>query len=308
MEINMKKRKVIKIALSAVLLLLICASVGIYIYDIRVNGSAPRDNLAKMLSAVAICAAAAIRIHTRGPKRASLEFYASRYSEFVGNVFLDKPKERRKLLTALRLYNEEKYRAAIKPLAQLKSECRTREEVHAVGLFLALVLEDGGAPEDAAKIYEQLIEIGAPSPTVYSNLGSLYSRLGNYEGAISNLRLAVQNGGDKPEPINNLAQLYFKHFDFENAKKYALMTLEKNNNFYQASSLLGMIYTIEGEEELAEKYIHLAISTGQSPDKLRLAIEHYTALKRENDEDAEYEEALRGEDTSDEEGEEEGEE
>ena len=73
------------------------------------------------------------------------------------------------------------------------------------------------------------------------------------------------------------------------AKEYALKALEINHKFYQASTLLAIIYSLEGDRENAGKYSHMAAASGQDPIKLKDAIKYYQAaiLEEEPSEDEE---------------------
>jgi len=96
------------------------------------------------------------------------------------------------------------------------------------------------------------------------------------------LRLAIQNDEKNPAPYNNLAKLYFDTYDFENAKRYALKALEVNHKFRPSATLLAIIYSLEEDKENAEKYSHIALSSGETPERLKRAIEHYKAEKIQN--------------------------
>ena len=98
-----------------------------------------------------------------------------------------------------------------------------------------------------------------------------------YNDAIAALRLSIQNDEKNPYPYNNLAKLYFDTYDFENAKRYAKMALEINHKFRQPATLLAIVYTLEDDKENAEKYSHIALTSGETPERLKTAIEHYKA-------------------------------
>jgi Tfp pilus assembly protein PilF len=98
--------------------------------------------------------------------------------------------------------------------------------------------------------------------------------------------LAIQNDENNPAPYNNLANLYFETSDFENAKIYAQKALQINHKMYQASTLLAIIYTLEGDKANAEKYSHMAIAGGRNPVELNKIIAYYmTAEQQDHDEE-----------------------
>ena len=51
---------------------------------------------------------------------------------------------------------------------------------------------------------------------------------------------------------------------------------------YQASTLLAIIYTLEGDKANAEKYSHMAIAGGRPAAELNRVIAHYVAEKEQN--------------------------
>lgn len=273
----MKKNKIRKIIVTAILIALIIAAFSFYIADIIINDTPPTKELLKTLVPVFICCSSLIRLHVR-KGRHSLDYYESQYYEHVGAAFTDSPFHKKKLLCAIRLYNENKMGKALKYLSELKPACKERDDLYAVGLFTALVLTDMGCEQDAIYVYKALLNMNITSSTIYGNLGSIYSDMGNYDDAIATLRLSIQNDENNPAPYNNLAKLYFDTYDFENAKKYALFALKINHKFRPSATLLAIIYSLENDTENSKKYSHIAISSGQDPLKLQRAIEHYQAL------------------------------
>ena len=272
----MSKERIISIIIITLLILLIVFAIGFYIYDIAANGSSPTENLFKMLAAVFVCLGGLGRFcMPRLASKHGLVFYEVQYAEHIKEAFKHTPSDRRRLLTAVKLYNENKFARSIRILGELKGRCKARDDIYATGLFLGLCLTDMGLSEEAVRVYNQMIDNGAISTTVYGNLGSLYSGLGRYDDAIASLRLSIQNDEKNPAPYNNLAKLYFDTYDFENAKKYAKLALEINHKFRQSATLLAIVYTLEGDMENAEKYTHIAVSSGETPGRLKAAIEYY---------------------------------
>ncbi len=278
------KNNILKIVLISILVLLIVASVAWYIVDIA-NGTPPEQNLFSMLAATFICLASLIRIvNGKVGARQRLDFYEREFSAYIKGAFSHSPFLRKKLLCAVRLYNENRLDKAAKYLIDLRPACKTEEDIHAVGLFLGLTFTDMGGAETAVKVYRELIDMNITSSTIYGNLGSLYSGLGMYEDAIANMRLSIQNDENNPAPYNNLAQLYFNLREFEKAKEYANKALQINHKFRQSSSLLAVIYSLEGDADNAEKYSHIAITSGYDPQKLKASIEYFKSIQQDEKE------------------------
>lgn len=281
-------------------ILLIIATVAFYVIDVTVYDNDIAKNLPRMLVILGSEIICLVRLLFGSGRRRNLAFYESEYAREIEGAFKDEYMNKKKLLCAIRLYNEDKLEKAAKYLISLKPLCKTREDVKAVGLFLALVLTDMGLGADAVTVYEQMIQMNAVSSTVYSNLGNLYSGLGNYDRAIANMHLAIQNDEENPYAYHNLAKLYFDNFDFDNAERYALIAMEKNRKLQPAANLLAIIYAIKNDEENSAKYSHIAVCSGTDPQKLKRAIERYRAVpKKKECETPETEDEAQGEQPED---------
>ena len=276
------KKSNIKIVLGVILIVLIIASVGFYIADLIINKTPPTKNLFRTLAVVFACIASIIRLWANKGRR-NLAAYESAYQKHIKNAFANSPLYKKKLLCAIRLYDEGKCDKAInKYLVALKGVSQTRDDIYAVGLITGLALTELKCYDEAINVYNSLIEMNIASSTIYGNLGNIYLTLGNQQDAISYIRLAIQNDENNPAPYNNLANLYFEISDFENAKIYAKKALELNHKMYQASTLLAIIYTLEGDKANAEKYSHMAIASGRPAAELNKVIAHYVAEKQQN--------------------------
>ena len=277
----MRKSNGIKIILVIILTALIIVTSGFYIADLIINNTPPAKNLFRTLAIVFACLASIIRLSTNKGRR-NLVSYESAYQKHIKDAFADRPFYKKKLLCAIRLYDEGKCNKAIKYLLELKSVSQTRDDIYAVGLITGLALTQMECYDEAIHVYNSLIEMDITSSTIYGNLGNIHLTLGNRRDAISYIRLAIQNDENNPAPYNNLASLYFETSDFENAKIYAEKALQINHKMYQASTLLAVIYTLEGDKANAEKYSHMAIAGGRPATELNKVIAHYVAEKQHN--------------------------
>jgi len=274
----MSKSKKIAIAFFVIL---IVATIALYVCEIAFNGTPPTQRLAKAL-AIVIGGIAGIAKVLSGPSRKNLKFYESQYSEEIKNAFSGSSFDRNKLLCALRLYDEGNLGKAAKYLISLQPKCNKEDDYSAVGLFLALTFTEMKLYNEAVNVYLSLIKMGITSSRIYSNLGNVYSYMGNYDDAISYLRLAIQNDPENPYACNNLASLYFDVANFDNAIKYAEEALRINHKLHQSASLLAIIYAIKEDTESSARYYHMAISAGESPERLKNAIEHFKTAENEN--------------------------
>ena len=277
----MRQSNVIKTILAIVLIALMIVTLGYYIADLMINNTPPTKNLFRTLAIVFACLASIIRLCSNKGRR-NLASYESAYQKHIKDAFADRPFYRKKLLCAIRLYDEGKCDKAIKYLLELKGVSQTRDDIYAVGLFTGLTLTEAECYNEAIHVYNSLIEMDITSSTVYGNLGNIHLTMGNHRDAISYIHLSIQNDENNPAPYNNLASLYFETADFENAKIYAEKALQINHKMYQASTLLAIIYTLEGDKANAEKYSHMAIASGRPAAELNRVIAHYVAEKEQN--------------------------
>jgi tetratricopeptide (TPR) repeat protein len=129
--------------------------------------------------------------------------------------------------------------------------------------------------QEAINEYEQIIARRLETCTIYNNLGLIYSKLGKKQRAMECYETALELSPEHEYTYNNIANLYFYEKDFESAITNALKALEINCKFRQAADLLAIIYTLLDDKENADKYFHIAISSGSNPNSLKYAIEHY---------------------------------
>lgn len=268
-----------KIIGKIILALIIVAAVGWYIYDVLVNGAGWTDNLTRTLGLV--CAAIAGLLRTGKRYRRSLRFYENAYGEYIKNSFREDSAARKKLLSGYRLYDEDALHKAERVAGKLKSRCLTNGDREGVYLLSALVHTDMGLYTRAIEEYEELINRGLISATIYNNLGQQYGHCGARDKALACYEAAVNREPDYAAGYNNMAQLYFREGDMETALANAHRALKADSSFYQASTLLAIIYALWEEKELSERYTHMAISTGQNPKDLKNAISYYKSIYNE---------------------------
>ena len=96
-----------------------------------------------------------VKLITRTGSSRSNRIYEKAYAKEIGNAFSrpDTKKYKNKLLSALALYNDNNYPAALKTLEKLEKVCNTADDFSAVLLFKALCYTDSGNPETAISEY-----------------------------------------------------------------------------------------------------------------------------------------------------------
>lgn len=190
----------------------------------------------------------------------------------------------KKLLCATRLYNESNYSKAIKYLRQLLDEAESPRDAVPVLLFAALCYTDAGVYDQAIQIYYDLLEHDPKHAQAHSNLGFLYAAQGDYEMAHKHYNKSIESSPKNYYAYVNRANCYFNQHDFDHAICDAKQALEVKNNGHEASSLLAIIYALEGDAENKEKYFHMSVATGKNAEELKEAINYYMTEKESSEE------------------------
>lgn len=274
-----------KIIIRILLICIVLSVVALYFYDLFVNNSPPTKNLFRICSLICLCIAAFIRTF-QSKYRNSLDFYELQYSDILKNAFQAQPIWKKKLLCALRLYNENKYNKALDYLMDLKKRAETQDEHYTINLFVGLCFTDMGLYEHAAKIYEQSIDMGIADSRVFSNLGHVEMKSGEHKKALRHYEVALEYDRRNAFAYNNIAQAHFQMHEFEQAIEFALKALDINPKLGQASTLLAITYTLLGDKDNSEKYFHIAINSGCDPNEIKDAIEFFRTAQHALDEDA----------------------
>ena len=265
-----------KIFATALIVLLMLALVGFYLYDVLILKTPFTENLLKCL-AIFLGLCATLGKLLTGAGRKGLNVYAKAYEKELKGAFETNPAARNKLLNATRLYNEGNYRKALKYLGSLMKDAESVPDRSAVLLFIALTYTDAGMPEDAVEAYRDLLKFDLRHAQAHSNLGILYMQQGNYALARNHLDCAISYEPDNYYGYHNRASLLFRMGEHEAAIDDAQKALELKNNGREALALLAILYALQGNPELRQKYTHRAIAAGQDPDALNRAIERYLA-------------------------------
>ena len=149
-------------------------AVGVSVYGIVTGNDTINEELPRMLILALTFAGAIVKIlwgNNRVHK--SRDFYEMTYKKQLENAFSDDPKKRKKLLTAVRLFDEDKYKKSVKMLTKLKGECTCGWDRCAVGLFLARNYTEMGEIAKAHAVYKELIDHLDVTETIYNNMGYL---------------------------------------------------------------------------------------------------------------------------------------
>lgn len=278
-----------KIGIILVIALMI-AALGLYLWEVMTEGES--DNLLSLLAVEFSLLATLVRLFKGGKRaRKPLSFYEHHYAKELGRAFEGQPKQRKKLLGALRLYNENRFDLALSDLKALYRECRNTYDKQAVLLFTALCYDDSERKDEAAERYEALLIENPDHATALGNLAILYIGKGKYGEAEKLYLRAIDIAPEEALGYHNLASLYYRTRDYERAAAFAHGALEKKQNMYQASALLSILYALSDDTQKSQYYFSHAVSNGQDARSLRATIDRRI---EEREEIKRYERDLSG--------------
>lgn len=204
----------------------------------------------------------------------SNKIYEKAYAKEIGSAFSrpDTKKYKNKLLSALALYNDNNYPAALKTLEKLEKVCNTADDFSAVLLFKALCYTDSGSPRAAVAEYETLLKYNEKNSQAWSNLGILQKKLGKSSEAMKCYENAVKYDQTNAYAYNNLAQAYLSDCEWEKVIEPAQKALELKNNLYQADTALTVAYYALGKTDESKKHFEHAVANGANGDNINYVL------------------------------------
>ena len=274
----MKKSKIIICVLVALVLV---ALIGLYVYDVVFLKKPYTENLPRFLAIFVGLIGTLVKVFAGNTRRQPLEFYSKKYDEEIRYAFKGNKSARKKLLCALRLYNENNYKKAIKYLTELTKEIRNDHDAYAVYLFAANCYSDCGIHGEAIKIYYQLLNHIPHNATIHSNLSFEHLKDGNFDLALQHADEAIRIDPYFHWAYMNKANCFFYRNKIDETIECALKALELKNNDTNSSGLLAIAYTLKGDKENSEKYFRIAVNNGKNPKDINDAIEFYLTKKAE---------------------------
>ncbi|MBQ2716604.1 MAG: DUF1963 domain-containing protein [Clostridia bacterium] len=266
------KRKGLPILIGIIIILLVMAAViALTLSDLSKNDwKIDAGALTKPGLVMAGLILSLVKLLTRSGNSRSLRMYEKAYEKEIGSAFSrsDTKKYKSKLLSALALYNDDDYTAAIKVLSDLEKVCNTADDYSAVLLFKALCFTDSGNPKAAVSEYETLLKYNEKHSQAWSNLGLLHNKLGHREESLKCYENAVKYDPENAAAYNNLAQGYVSDCKWEKVIEPALRALELKSNMYQADSALTIAYYALGNVEESKKHFEHAVANGAKAENL----------------------------------------
>ena len=281
----MKKRKIV---LGVCFFLLLAITIAMPIVDYLMNGFVSQNSITGSITLLIgdfLFLVRHVIVYTSGDKK-TYAIYESKYGEIIGKAFVlpEQKRERKKLLCAIDLYNQNKFNKAIEKLNELFPKSELSCEKYAVLMFLGLCYTDMGANEMAIKTYEKLLSYDMSKSDAWSNLGYVYKRLGNFEKQVECYTQAISFDKSNPYAYNNLAQALFTQGLYEEAIPHATKALEIKANMHQSASCLSMCYCALGDDEKCEEYAKIAIANGTNENGLRELISRLRLARKYKEE------------------------
>lgn len=267
---NKKGRLIAKIVLSVSAFLAIC----FYVLDLIIVHSSPFKYLWIVLSIAAVCVIIVIKLFVDEYKE-MLNSMEEAYAKDIVGAFDWDERSRKKLLRAIYYFTQNKNKKSIDALLSLEKKCCKTNDYKAVLLFIALNYTNSGQDIHAILYYEKAIKNGYASSNIYNNIGHLYAKSQDNLQAHKNYDLAIYYDNLNLAAYHNKAQLCFKENNFKMALELSEKALQINPTYRPSSTLVAIIYALEGRTDEAIEAKGRAIENGESPASIERSILYY---------------------------------
>lgn len=277
------KTKIIRAVIIIVILAIEIFCIGYFIYETFIMKKGFMETYRCLLPAVAFGVYFARLFTANRTKQKSLGFYENFYLNDIGDAFKDSVSDRKKLLIALRLYNQDDAKKSINMLKKLLKKCKTDEEFKVVFLFIARNYDDQGLYNMALAYYKKILEIDSTDKSANNNIGTIYMAVKNYDKAIEYFNNAVRFSPDYVCGYNNLSSVYVRIGEFDKAIEYAQRALAIDPNYLLSIKNLAVCYGVVNDTENMEMYIKKAVDLGADKEQIEKAIDYYLDLFIDDD-------------------------
>ena len=269
----MKKRKII-VSVCFVLLLIITVLMPVFDYftNGKVTSTTIRNTIVLLVGDFLFLIKNVVAYASSDKK--TYKTYESEYDYIIGKAFLGKENEksRKELLRAIDLYNQNKFNLSREKLEKLRTKCVLSSDRYAVDMFIALAYTDSKMYNEAVKSYEKILSYDVSKSDVWSNLGYVYEKQGNFDKSVECYMKSIECDTKNPYPYNNLAQALYSQGYYEDAIEFSKKALEIKSNFYQSANCLALCYCALGDDENSRHYAKIAISNGSNADNLNFVL------------------------------------
>lgn len=215
-----------------------------------------------------------IIVYVYSNKKMLREAFDNTYADIIGNAFADDKSKKKKLYTALDMYNRNMYDLAEKVLLNVKKECVTDDDFFAVSMITALCYDESGKYDKAIEAYKETLAYRQDS-VAWSNLGLMYVEMTDRENAEKAFLKAIELDEKNPYPYCNIANLYLEKKENDKALTYAEKAFDVDEEFPNSAAVLAICHSVIGNSEEAEKYVKIAVANGHDEPSLREAMNDY---------------------------------
>ena len=248
--------------------IVILVAIGLLCYYAFWEKDLSTANIAKCALIVLGAVAGMLKSRQRRSPGNRKALYQKAYGEFIQDAFADDSKLEKKLYSAVNDYNHNKPAAGISKLEKLRKQCRRTSDIYAVTVFLGLCWDDLGVFPEAIRYYQEAAAIRGNS-TVFSNLGLVYQKTGDFEAAEKAYRQATTVDPKNTYALNNLAVLRFRQGDYEQSLAISKQVLEMDAGMVQSLSNAALCCALTGRDEEYKTYYRRAVSNGYDGRKIK---------------------------------------
>ncbi len=259
-----------------IIILILCTAgvIGFYFYDVFCLGTPYMERLPKVGSILLGLLLVFVRSRERTVQK-RFRVYEEGYGQIIKDAFSDKPSLKRKLLTGIHNYNNEKYEKAIKCFLKLQRKSLEKKDVVPTLFFTAASYARIGCVDKSIELYEKLLKLDPENAVANNNLARQYYRKGNFEAMLEHYEKAVRSDPNYEIAYYNRAFYYFENHMLDEAISDARRALNIKYDYKDAVSLLAIVYDLKEDEENARKYYNMSLDLKYNAAELDRAIEFY---------------------------------
>ncbi|MGN1136400.1 MAG: tetratricopeptide repeat protein [Oscillospiraceae bacterium] len=244
------KYKVLKV----INIILLLFTVSLFVYELAF---AKERNIKLMVKAGTVSLIFLLSFLRIRPKHSPFDKYIYKdfYKNIIGDAFSRDTKGMSLLTKAITDYNYNKFEKAIKTLdTLLENYCAESCDFSAVLMFKALCLNESGRNNAAAECYEQLLSYDPSNSTAWSNLGLIYTNIGNMQRAEQAYTNAINADPDNSKAYTNYSVLLLHQGKAEKALESSEKALELDSKLTEAAISAAVASQLLGDEEKLRKY------------------------------------------------------
>ncbi len=158
------------------------------------------------------------------------------------------------------------------------------EEWELTSVYLAQSLQESGLREDAVRVLEEAIRLGANQADLYFNLGNLLYTNEQYGSAALNYEIAIQRHGDNPRFYVNAAKALVALGESQRARQILDRGVEQIPDSAELCHSLGDVARAQGQTEQAIAAYTRAVELGSMDVRTYLSLSrlHLDSGDREN--------------------------